>query len=91
LVGIETAGDPTFFELTESRPALADGQQVGRVTDLVWSPRLERNIGYVWVPAELAGPGHDLEIEWRSGQRTPARTAAIPFIDPHKTVPAALA
>jgi glycine cleavage system aminomethyltransferase T len=89
LVGIEAPGDPSFFELTEARPALADGQRVGQVTDLVWSPRLERNIGYVWVPAALAGPGNDLEIEWANGERSPAKTAAIPFLDPQKTVPAA--
>jgi glycine cleavage system aminomethyltransferase T len=88
LVGIEAPGDPSFFELTEPRPALANGQRVGRVTDLVWSPRLQRNIGYVWVPTELAEPGHDLEIQWKTGDPTPAKTAAIPFIDPHKTVPA---
>jgi aminomethyltransferase len=88
LVGIEAPGDPTFFELTEARPALAGGQRIGRVTDLVWSPRLQRNIGYVWVPAGLAGPGNDLEIEWSDGQRTPAKTAAIPFLDPHKHLPA---
>ena len=87
LVGIEAPGDPTFFELTEARPALAGGQRIGRVTDLVWSPRLQRNIGYVWVPAGLAGPGNDLEIEWNDGQRTPAKTAAIPFLDPHKHLP----
>jgi glycine cleavage system aminomethyltransferase T len=89
LVGIEAPGDPSFFELTEARPALAGGQPAGRVTDLVWSPRLERNIGYVWVPAELAAPGNDLEIEWKNGERIPAKTAAIPFLDPHKKVPAA--
>jgi glycine cleavage system aminomethyltransferase T len=89
LVGIEAPGDPSFFEITEPRPALAGGHHVGRVTDLVWSPRLQRNIGYVWVPIELAGPGHNLEIQWKSGERTPAKTAAIPFLDPHKTVPAA--
>jgi aminomethyltransferase len=89
LVGIEAPGDPSFFEITEARPALADGQRVGRVTDLVWSPRLQRNIGYVWVPAALADPGHDLEIEWPNGERSPAKTAAIPFLDPQKTVPAA--
>jgi glycine cleavage system aminomethyltransferase T len=89
LVGIEAAGDPSFFEITEARPALAGGQRAGRVTDLVWSPRLQRNIGYVWIPAELADPGNDLEIEWKTGERTPAKTAAIPFLDPHKKVPAA--
>jgi aminomethyltransferase len=88
LVGIEAPGDPAFAEIAEARPALAGGERVGRVTDLVWSPRLERNIGYVWVPAGLADPGNDLEIEWATGERTPARTAAIPFLDPHKHVPA---
>ena len=88
LVGIEAPGDPSFFEITDARPALAGGQRVGRVTDLVWSPRLQRNIGYVWVPAELVAPGNDLEIEWSNGERTPAKTAAIPFLDPHKNVPA---
>ena len=88
LVGIEAPGDPSFFEITEARPALAGGQRVGRVTDLVWSPRLQRNIGYVWVPAELAAPGNDLEIEWGNGERAPAKTATIPFLDPHKNVPA---
>jgi glycine cleavage system aminomethyltransferase T len=89
LVGIEAAGDPSFLELAEPRPALADGQRVGRVTDLVYSPRLGRNIGYVWVPAALADPGHDLQIEWKNGERSAAKTAAIPFLDPAKTVPAA--
>lgn len=89
LVGIEAPGDPSYFEITERRPALAGGRRVGQVTDLVWSPRLERSIGYVWVPVELAGPGNDLEIEWQNGERTPAKTAEIPFIDPRKAVPAA--
>ena len=89
LVGIEAPGDPAYFELSEKRPALAGGERVGQVTDLVWSPRLERSIGYVWVPIELSDPGNDLEIEWKSGERTAAKTAAIPFIDPRKAVPAA--
>jgi aminomethyltransferase len=89
LVGIEAAGDPSYFELTEKRPVLAGGTRVGQVTDLVWSPRLERSIGYVWVPIELADPGNALEIEAKSGERTAAKTAAIPFLDPRKSVPAA--
>jgi glycine cleavage system aminomethyltransferase T len=88
LIGIEAPGDPSFFELSEPRPALSGGQQVGHVTDLVWSPRLERNIGYVWVPIGLAAPGNDLEIEWKDGSRSVARTASIPFVDPRKATPA---
>ena len=56
-------GDALPFELAEKRPALHDGETVGTVTDLIWSPRLEKNIGYVWLPIELAGPGTQLEIE----------------------------
>jgi aminomethyltransferase len=89
LVGIEVTGDwqQPSVELTEFRPALAGGEVVGHVTDLVFSPRLKRHIGYVWVPIELAQPGNALEIEWHPGERIPARTASIPFLDPQKKVP----
>ena len=62
LVGIEVDGDALSFEIADKRPALHDGEPVGTLTDLIWSPRLERNIGYVWVPIELAAPGTPLEI-----------------------------
>ena len=58
LVGIEAPGDALPFELAEKRPALHRGESVGTVTDLIWSPRLEKNIGYVWLPIELSGAGH---------------------------------
>lgn len=58
------------------------------MTDAVWSPRLERNIGYVWVPVELSEPGTVLDVESEGG-RLVGRTAAIPFVDARKEVPAA--
>ena len=87
LVGIEVAGDALPFELSRKCDALPSGKPVGTVTDLIWSPRLEKNIGYVWVPIGLAGPGNALEIVAPDGGIWPARTAAIPFLDPKKTVP----
>ncbi|HTK45705.1 MAG TPA: glycine cleavage T C-terminal barrel domain-containing protein, partial [Patescibacteria group bacterium] len=60
---------------------------VGTVTDLIWSPRLEKNIGYVWLPIELAGAGTELEIVASDGALWPARSAAIPFLDAKKQVP----
>jgi glycine cleavage system aminomethyltransferase T len=75
------------FELADKRPALVDGQNVGTVTDLIWSPRLEKNIGYVWMPFELSGAGTQLEIEFANGARVAGQTAAIPFLDPKKQVP----
>jgi glycine cleavage system aminomethyltransferase T len=88
LVGIEVPGEPLSFEIAEFRPALHEGRRVGHVTDLVWSPRLERNIGYVWVPIELAEPGTPLEIADPRGQAVAGRTASIPFVDPSKRTPA---
>jgi len=64
-----------------------DGQHVGTVTDLSSSPRMQRNIGYVWVPIGLVGPGTPLEVEAPDGGRWQARTASIPFLDPKKDVP----
>ena len=87
LVGIEVAGEPLAFEISAFWPAYHDGNQVGHVTDLVWSPRLGRNIGYVWVPIELAAPGTTLRIQAPEGEAT-GQTASIPFLDPAKKVPA---
>jgi glycine cleavage system aminomethyltransferase T len=88
LVGIELEGDELRAELTWFWPVHKDGREVGRVTDAVWSPRLARNIGYVWVPVELSEPGTELDVESEQGHLK-GRTAAIPFIDPRKEVPAA--
>jgi aminomethyltransferase len=88
LVGIEVEGDALPFELSRKCAARqTDGETVGTVTDLIWSPRLGRNIGYVWVPIELAEPGNDLQIEAPDGGLWPAKTAAIPFLDPKKDTP----
>jgi glycine cleavage system aminomethyltransferase T len=89
LVGVEMEGEPLGWELTAFWPAFRDGERIGHVTDMVWSPRLERNIGYAWVPIELADPGAELELEPTPGDRQGARTAALPFLDPAKRIPAA--
>jgi len=87
LVGIEVGGEPLPFEITEFWPAYSEGERIGHVTDLIRSPRLERNIGYVWVPIGLAAPGTPLEVEMPDGTRAPAVTAALPFLDPKKDIP----
>jgi aminomethyltransferase len=87
LVGIEIDGAPVE-QPTRYWDAHHDGAKVGRVTDACWSPRLEKNIGYVWVPIQLAAPGTSLELDTDQGDRV-GTTAAIPFIDPNKKVPAA--
>jgi aminomethyltransferase len=88
LVGIEWSGDELRAELTWFWPVRRGKEQVGRVTDAIWSPRLERNIGYAWVPIDLAEPGNRLEVDSEHGPLE-VTTAAIPFIDPRKEIPSA--
>jgi glycine cleavage system aminomethyltransferase T len=86
LVGIDISGDAMAAELTAFWPLFHAGERVGHVTDAIYSPRLERNIGYAWVPIDLAGPGTQLDAQAPTG-RLRARVTALPFIDPKKTIP----
>jgi len=86
LVGIELAGPHLPPAPAEFWPAYHGRRRIGHVTAAAWSPRLEKNIGYVWVPIELASPGSEIEVETPQG-RVAARTAALPFIDPEKKAP----
>jgi glycine cleavage system aminomethyltransferase T len=88
LVGIEFEGDSFGIDPSDFWPVFHGGAEVGRVTDAVWSPRLSRNIGYVWVPMALAEPGTKLDVESQHGPLV-GTTAAIPFVDPKKQVPVA--
>ena len=87
LVGIEFDSSDPIEGITRSWPAHNGGKLVGRVSDAVWSPGLEKNIGYVWVPIDLADPGNRIEVESEHGSMT-GRTASIPFVDPRKERPA---
>ena len=88
LVGIGIGGDPLSEEgaVADFRPVLVDGQRVGKVTGAAWSPRLERNVGYAWVPIELAAEGTNLEVAVADGS-VPATVEALPFVDPEKRTP----
>ncbi len=86
LVGIEIEGGPVH-QPRQHWPVSHGGSVVGHVTDACWSPRLEKNIGYVWVPISLAVPGARLDVRSDDGPRVGV-TATVPFIDPNKKVPA---
>ncbi len=88
LVGLTFDEGEPLPGITRAWTAFHDGREVGRVTDAVWSPGLERNIGYVWVPIELATPGSRIDVASEHGELTGV-TASIPFVDPRKERPAA--
>jgi aminomethyltransferase len=89
IVGVELDGDPfpalNFVKWPAFRPAVDDAR-VGQVTSAIYSPRLRANIGYCWVPTELAATGSTLRVATEWGDRT-ATVVAMPFVDPEKRIP----
>jgi aminomethyltransferase len=57
---------------------LADGEEVGVVTSGTMAPSLEVGIGMAYVPAELAEPGTEVEVDVR-GRRREARIESKPL------------
>ena len=86
LVGVELGGEPFRMWLEDFWPVEHDGERVGRLVSASRSFRLEKNIGYAWVPIGFAEPGTSLEVVSPDGP-VPAVTAALPFLDPNKDVP----
>jgi glycine cleavage system T protein len=86
LVGVEIAGDRIEFNTTKW-PVRAQGETVGRVTSALWSPRLEKNIGYAMVPVAQAALGTVLEVEVPDAGARTATVVPKPFVDPKKEIP----
>ncbi len=88
IVGVEIDGE-RFPQLNFTKWPVEDGGElVGRVTSACHSPRLERNIGYAWLPTELTATGTRVAVESEWGRRT-ATVVPMPFIDPEKAIPVA--
>ena len=87
-MGVGIGGSPLSEEgaVADFRPVERDSTQVGRVTGAAWSPRLERNVGFAWVPIELAEAGTTLDVVVGDGA-VPATVQELPFVDPAKQIP----
>jgi glycine cleavage system aminomethyltransferase T len=88
LIGVELDGDPLPALNYVKWPAhrMEGGEPIGKVTSAIYSPRLRKNIGYCWVPTELAKNGSKVRVESEWGPRT-ATVAPMPFVDPDKRIP----
>jgi aminomethyltransferase len=86
LVGVRLGGDPLGMWLEDFWPVTSNGETVGRLTSAAYSPRLEINMGYAWVPIALARHGTELTVEASDGLRG-ATVVPLPFWDPNKEVP----
>jgi glycine cleavage system aminomethyltransferase T len=85
LVGIEISGEPisnneAFWHIMEG------GKRTGHVSRCVWSPRLERNIGWANVRAEATSPGTRLTVSCPDGSRD-AIVVDAPWFKSEKVIP----
>lgn len=85
LVGIEIGGAPIEFNFTKW-PVLEGNGVIGRVTSAIYSPRLEKNIGYAMVPINYAKEGTAVTVQHPERKRQ-AIVVKMPFIDPGKDIP----
>jgi glycine cleavage system aminomethyltransferase T len=86
--GVELDGDPFPTLNTVKWPASSGGVHVGKVTSAIYSPRLERNIGYCWLPGSLSEIGTNVSVDTEFGERE-ATVVEMPFVDPGKQIPVA--
>jgi aminomethyltransferase len=86
LVGVEIAGAPLEFNMTRW-PVSRSGERVGYITSAIYSPRLDKNIGYVMLPVEHADLGTQLIVAVPEVGDRSATVVGKPFIDPKKEIP----
>ena len=86
LVGVEIDGEPLDLNMTRWT-AQVNGTKVGYVTSAIYSPRLEKNIGYVMLPTEHGELDTQLTITVDDGDERQATVVSKPFVDPDKEIP----
>lgn len=87
-VGLIIDAEPLKGPNTRFWTINANGEEVGKVTSAVYSPRLDRNIALAMVSVEHARIGATLEVVLSSGPTT-ATVVERPFFDPKKSLAAA--
>jgi aminomethyltransferase len=86
LVGVEIDGPRIEFNSTKW-PVSAGGRVIGRITSAIHSPRLEKNIGYAFVPVAHAANGTQLVVDIPGVGERRATVVQKPFVDPKKEIP----
>jgi aminomethyltransferase len=84
--GVEFDGEP-FPSLNNVKwPVTDGGSQIGKVTSAIYSPRLAKNIGYAWLPADRSRAGATITARTEWGERS-GTIVEMPFVDPSKQIP----
>lgn len=87
-VGLIIDTDPLKGPNTRYWQINHNGDEIGKVTSAIYSPRLERNIALAMVAVEHAHIGTQVEVVLPSGPTT-ATVVERPFFDPKKSLAAA--
>ncbi|MBD2459522.1 FAD-dependent oxidoreductase [Oscillatoria sp. FACHB-1407] len=82
LVGFMLAPDFSGTAPQECHLAIAQGEIVGRVTSIAFSPTLDRYIGLAYLQPELATVGNSFTIRLSDGSLVTATVSPTPFYDP---------
>ena len=86
LVGVDIGGEPFAASNDAYWPVTRSGRRVGHITRCLYSPRLERNIGFANVPVECAGLGTELTLQTPADERS-AVVCDIPWFPAQKKIP----
>lgn len=87
-VGLIIDADPLAGPNTRFWQITRDGEEIGKVTSAIYSPRLERNIALAMVGVDHTEIGARVEVVLPSGP-TVATVVERPFFDPKKSLAAA--
>ena len=80
LMGAEITGGPIESSNEDYLPVLIDGKRVGTMTAMVFSPRLQKNIAYVFLEIEHAKVGQEILIS-NFDQSLEAVVVDLPWFD----------
>ena len=86
LVGVEIHGKPLEKPNSGFWHVIESGQEIGHITRCVYSPRLDKNIGFAKVPATRADVGAQLVLGTPFGEMT-ATVCDTPWFPAQKTIP----
>ena len=86
LAGVVVDGEPIRDTNQYRWPVRRGDTRVGVLTSLVYTPRLEKNIGYVMVETHSSALETRLVVETPDGERT-ATVVRKPFVDAAKDLP----
>jgi aminomethyltransferase len=82
MVGLEIEGPPVAVN-DRACPTIRGGETIGKMTSWVYSPRLERNIGFGMLAVEHSDLGTEVLVRGDLGDRK-AKIVASPFVDPKR-------